>query len=57
MLSTEELEFINDEGTLDNVRVETILERSGIVFLDPADLSTPQYRFEPFWIHRYLVER
>lgn len=39
-----------------DVLVEDLLSRSGLVFLDPADTLNLRYRFDPLWLHRYLVE-
>ena len=37
--------------------VTRILDRSGMKHLDPRPRGTLNYRFEPIWLHRYLVER
>jgi hypothetical protein len=37
--------------------VRRILERSGLMYMDPRDPGTPRYRFEPIWFHRLLVEK
>lgn len=39
------------------VRVRDVLDRSGIAYLDPVDFTTTRYRFDPFWVHAYLVEK
>ena len=36
--------------------MKKILERSGLKHFDPRRTGTPQYRFEPVWMHRLLVE-
>lgn len=35
--------------------VKSLLNRSGLITIDPIDDKFSKYRFEPFWIHRYLV--
>jgi hypothetical protein len=36
-------------------RVRDLLDRSGFVYLNPADFKSRRYRFEPSWMHLYLV--
>ena len=37
--------------------VKKTLERSGIVDIEPiSNRSSNKFRFEPFWLHRYLIE-
>jgi hypothetical protein len=44
------------EQSVGEVRVRDVLDHSGIAILEPASLSTARYRFEPAWVHSYLVE-
>jgi hypothetical protein len=44
------------ENEIGEVYVEDVLDRSGIAVLDPADAFLTRYRFDPFWIHKHLVE-
>lgn len=37
--------------------VRRILNRSGLIFVDPRAKDFSKYRFEPFWLHRLLVEK
>jgi hypothetical protein len=39
------------------VKVSALLNRSGLTLLEPAQFRSPKYRFEPFWLHRYLAEK
>ena len=39
-----------------SVPIATVLNRSGLVTLNPFENSVPRYRFEPFWLHRLLAE-
>jgi len=41
-------------GTLS---IQEVLNRSGVAYLDAATLRTPRYRFQPRWLHAYLVQR
>lgn len=36
--------------------VKSLLNRSGLITVTPIDSKYSEYRFEPFWIHRYLLE-
>lgn len=56
VLSNDHVVFLGADGVEDDVLVTDLLDLSGVALLNPADLTTPQYRFEPFWIHRFLVE-
>lgn len=51
--------YPDDQATakLGTLPVREILNRSGIAFLDPADVRRIQYRFQPQWIHGHLIER
>lgn len=44
-----------DGGT--PIRAIEILNRSGLVSVDPRDPYSERFRFEPVWLHRMLVER
>lgn len=44
------------DGDTVSVSVERLLNRSGLVNLNPLDPGTPHYRFEPFWFHRLLIQ-
>jgi hypothetical protein len=37
--------------------IQRILDRSGLKHIDPREIGERRYRFEPIWMHRYLVER
>lgn len=47
---------IDDGSPVGEVRVQDVLDHSGIATLDPASFSTARYRFDPVWIHAHLVE-
>lgn len=51
------LTFTDTEGHCRSVRLRDLLSRSGIALLDPSQAQKTLYRFEPFWIHGYLLER
>jgi hypothetical protein len=36
--------------------IQQVLDRSGLVFVDPLLTDNPAYRFEPIWVHRTLLE-
>ena len=36
--------------------VASVLDRSGLVTVDPRSPTSERFRFEPFWIHRLLVQ-
>jgi hypothetical protein len=55
--SNDFVEFTDTEGKVHKVGIRDILNRSGIVILDPAELRRTRYRFEPFWLHAHLVEK
>ena len=44
-------------GTIHRLGLRSLLNRSGLVFLDPSSFPKTRYRFEPFWLHIHLVER
>ena len=50
------IEFKNSGGIARKVHLRDLLNRSGIVFMDPSDIRRTRYRFQPFWIHAHLVE-
>jgi hypothetical protein len=35
--------------------VKALLNRSGLVLAEPIDSKISKYRFEPFWLHEYLI--
>ncbi len=37
--------------------VQRILDRSGMKHIDPRQTDQLRYRFEPIWLHRFLVEQ
>lgn len=37
--------------------VKRILNRSGLIYVDPRPTGGDNYRFEPVWLHRLLVEK
>jgi hypothetical protein len=37
--------------------VKRILNRSGLIFVDPRQTNGSNYRYEPIWLHRLLVEK
>ncbi len=39
------------------VSVKGLLNRSGLVTVQPFGKATNEYRFEPFWLHRFLTGR
>ncbi len=47
---------IQHHGETVSVRASQLLNRSGIVTLDPALPVAQRYRFEPLWIHRLLLQ-
>jgi hypothetical protein len=38
------------------VNVVSMLNRSGLVTLKPFNDKSMKYRFEPFWVHQYLID-
>lgn len=48
--------FKDEAGRSAAVKVSDVLDRSGVARLDPIDFSQRKYRFEPFWLQRYLAE-
>ncbi len=47
---------IQERGTPISVPVRTVLNRSGLVTVDPRFPFSQRFRFEPFWFHRLLVQ-
>jgi hypothetical protein len=47
---------IQEQGVPISVPVRTILNRSGLVTVDPRLPYSQRFRFEPFWFHRLLVQ-
>ena len=48
---------ITHKGVQHRVRVNRILDRSGLAELDLQTIGDRRYRFEPLWMHRLFVER
>lgn len=48
--------MIEDHGEMLAVPVCQILDRSGLVTVDPQKPTSQRFRFEPFWFHRLLVD-
>jgi hypothetical protein len=48
---------VEHEGETVSVLVRRLLNRSGLVTLDPVLPVAQRYRFEPFWIHRHLLHK
>jgi hypothetical protein len=46
---------VEHEGEVVSILVPRLLNRSGLVTLDPLLPVAARYRFEPFWIHRQLL--
>jgi hypothetical protein len=38
-------------------KTRDVLDRSGLIFLNPADYRIIRYRFEPLWLQLHLIER
>jgi hypothetical protein len=47
---------IKENGAPISVPVQTVLNRSGLVTVDPRLPYSQRFRFEPFWFHRLLVQ-
>ncbi|MEM7313574.1 MAG: hypothetical protein AAF497_10530 [Planctomycetota bacterium] len=48
---------VDHDGRRVEIAVSTLLNRSGLVNLDPVLPTAHRYRFEPIWLHRLLYER
>jgi hypothetical protein len=48
--------FSDDGSRLGEVRVRTLLNRSGIALLRSPTGSTTRYHFDPFWVHGHLLQ-
>lgn len=48
---------VESDGQSISVPVITLMNHSGLVATDPLLPTAPRYRFEPLWIHRFLLER
>ncbi|WP_271765922.1 hypothetical protein [Aquimarina algiphila] len=46
---------INLGGIVYTTTVKSLLNRSGLITIDPIDDKYSKYRFEPFWIHEYIL--
>jgi len=43
-------------GKTQTVYVSHLLDRSGLIDMDPTGFALLYYRFEPFWVHSHLLE-
>jgi hypothetical protein len=50
------LSFVDDQGQARSVGLRNLLDRSGLILLDPDQSDKTAYRFEPLWLHATLVE-
>jgi hypothetical protein len=48
---------VQERGRTLRFPVYRIVDRSGLKHADPRDPGGPRYRFEPFWVHRLLVQK
>ncbi len=55
-VTREDQVVIQEKGKPIAVPVRPVLNRSGLVTVDPRSPSSPRFRFEPFWFHRLLVQ-
>lgn len=44
-------------GSVYTTTVKSLLNRSGLITIDPMDSKLSKYRFEPFWVHEYILDR
>ena len=51
---SDRVETIFDKETYKSY-VIPLLQYSGLVLIDPVKIATPRYRFEPDWLHEYLI--
>jgi hypothetical protein len=56
VLNQDRVEILH-HGEPVSVSASELLNRSGLVTLDPAIPVAQRYRFEPLWIHRLLLQR
>ena len=54
-VAPDEMVTIDVKGESICVPVRRVLNRSGLVTVNPFVSSNPRYRFEPFWFHRLLA--
>ncbi len=55
---SEEVSLLDAAGKyLGEVPVIAVLERSGLAYSSSPSSTTKRFKFSPFWIHGYLVER
>lgn len=47
---------LNGESTKMSFDVQEVLDRSGIIFMNPVSFISPYYKFDPIWIHDYLAK-
>ena len=55
-LRPNEKHFFTYQGKTWSVNPVDLLNRSGLVTVEPFDTDEGEYRFSPFWIHRYLLD-
>jgi hypothetical protein len=55
--ASDTVEVTENGSVVGEVLVRRVLDHSGVAILKPASYSAPVYRFEPVWVHAYLVER
>lgn len=55
-VSKEDQVVIQESGASISVPVRTVLNRSGLVTVDPRLPYSQRFRFEPYWFHRMLVQ-
>lgn len=55
--SNDFVQLTDREGITRKVRIRDVLNRSGLALLDPSEVRRTRYRFEPFWVHMYLIEK
>lgn len=55
-VSDDDRVLANVGGESISVPVKRILNRSGLINVDPLDPVAGRFRFEPFWFHRALVQ-
>jgi len=48
---------VDIDGSVYITTVKSLLNRSGLITIDPMDSKLSKYRFEPFWVHEYILHR
>lgn len=56
VLTTDHITFTDRNKQSVTVKLQSLLNRSGLIMLDPSDLMRTRYRFEPFWVQMHLIE-